>query len=70
MPSNTDALVMPITVTIAHACHLMSLSRSTLYRRQGTPNFPAILKEAYGNRSFLLYAEIVAWSQHLGRALS
>ena len=70
MPSNTNDQVAPITVTIKYACTLMSLSRSTLYRRQGKPNFPSILKEEYGNRSYLLYTEIVAWSQQLGRALS
>lgn len=70
MPSNTDALVIPITVTVKHACRLMSMSRSTLYRRQGSPNFPAILKDESGKRSFLRYGEILAWSQNLGRALS
>lgn len=59
----------PITISIARACHLMDLSKSTIYRRQGNTDFPAIRKDAHGKRSYLLYAEVVQWSQNLGRLL-
>jgi predicted DNA-binding transcriptional regulator AlpA len=57
----------PITIPISRACRLMGMSKSTIYRRQGVEGFPAIRKETQCNRSYLLYAEVVKWSQSLGR---
>lgn len=68
MSSNHEEMT-PITISISRACRLMDMSKSTLYRRQGVEDFPAIRKEAQGKRSYVLYEEVVKWSQSLGRLL-
>jgi predicted DNA-binding transcriptional regulator AlpA len=67
MPSNSSEHITPLDVSITHACILMSLSRSTFYRRQGAKNFPLIRKEETGRRRYVNYKEIVSWSEKLGR---
>jgi predicted DNA-binding transcriptional regulator AlpA len=57
----------PLAISVKKACRLMDLSRSTIYRLQGTDRFPAIRKGAQNGRSYVLYAEVVEWSQSLGR---